>query len=64
MQKLDKIDYSKLLGFDSVRDRISGSVDFRDETVAAALGAKVGQEEAKPAHNSRATAKANQPGSQ
>jgi hypothetical protein len=42
MHKLDKIDYSKLLGFEAVSDRISGSVDFLDETIGATLGAKVG----------------------
>ena len=41
MHKLDKIDYSKLLGFQSVSDRISGSVDFGDETIGAKLGAKM-----------------------
>jgi hypothetical protein len=46
MQKLDRIDYAKLLGFASVSDRISGSVDFQDETIGAKLGAKVGDPEA------------------
>jgi len=44
MQKPDKIDYAKLLGFDAVSDQISGSVDFQDETIGAKLGAKVGAE--------------------
>jgi hypothetical protein len=42
MKKSNEIDYSKLLGFESVGEQISGSVDFQDETVAAKLGAKVG----------------------
>jgi hypothetical protein len=37
-----KIDYSKLLGFESIGDLISGNVDFQDEALAAKLGAKVG----------------------
>ena len=44
MQKPDKIDYAKLLGFDAVSDQLSTGVDFQDETVAARLGAKVGTE--------------------
>jgi len=48
MQKTDKIDYAKLLGFDAVSDQISGSVDFQNETIAAKLGAKVGDGEAGP----------------
>jgi len=44
MQKPDKIDYAKLLGFDTVNDQLSAGVDFQDETVAARLGAKVGTE--------------------
>ena len=48
MQKTDKIDYAKLLGFDVVSDQISGSVDFQDETIGAKLGAKVGDGETGP----------------
>jgi len=40
----NKIDYSKLLGFESIGDMISGSVDFQDDAVAAKLGAKVGND--------------------
>ena len=36
------IDYARLLGFAAVSDRLSGSVDFRDENLGAKLGAKVG----------------------
>jgi len=39
---MQKIDFSKLLGFASVSDRISGSVDFQDQAVSTTLGAKVG----------------------
>ncbi len=42
MPKPDKIDFSKLFGFASVSDRISGSVDFQDQAVSTMLGAKVG----------------------
>lgn len=44
MNSRAKIDFERLLGFDSVGDRISGSVDFQDETLGAKLGAKVGIE--------------------
>ena len=36
------IDYAQLLGFELVSDRVVEGVDFRDETVGAKLGAKVG----------------------
>ena len=40
MSKQD-LDYSKLLGFDAVKfDR---ALDFKDETIGARLGAKVGE---------------------
>ena len=42
--RINKIDYAKLLGFESVAEQISGSVDFQDETLNAKLGAKVGVE--------------------
>jgi hypothetical protein len=42
MKHTDRIDFAKLLGFDTVRDEISGSVDFQDEAIEAKLGAKVG----------------------
>jgi hypothetical protein len=44
MQKTYKIDYAKLLGFDTVGDQLSGSIDFQDETIDSKLGAKVGTE--------------------
>ena len=36
------LDFAQLLGFGNLADRINESVDFQDETVAARLGAKVG----------------------
>jgi hypothetical protein len=38
-----KMDYSKLLGFDMVAKDVTGGVDFKDATVGAKLGAKVGK---------------------
>ena len=46
MQTPDKIDYAKLLGFDTVSDQLSAGVDFQDETISAKLGGKVGAMEA------------------
>lgn len=42
MQKTRAIEYARLLGFASISDQLSGSVDFRDENLGAKLGAKVG----------------------
>jgi hypothetical protein len=43
MQKPDKIDFSKLLGFATVADQLcSDTIDLQDLTVGARLGAKVG----------------------
>ena len=42
---MKKIDYSKLLGFATVSDRPSIKIDFRDDTIGAKLGAKVGVKE-------------------
>lgn len=44
MQKLETIDFSKLFGFQTVSEGIDEGPDFRDETVGAKLGAKVGLE--------------------
>jgi hypothetical protein len=44
VDKCDKIDFAKLLGFDGVSDQISGPVDFQNDTINAKLGAKVGVE--------------------
>jgi hypothetical protein len=43
MQKPDKIDFTKLLGFETVADQLSEIADFQDETLGAKLGAKVGE---------------------
>jgi hypothetical protein len=40
----NKIDYSKLLGFETVEVLISDGVDFQDEALAAKLGAKIGND--------------------
>jgi hypothetical protein len=42
MKHPDRIDFAKLLGFDTVGDEISGCVDFQDDAIEAKLGAKVG----------------------
>ena len=44
MAKIGSIDFSKLLGFALVADAGSDGIDFRNQTVAARLGAKVGLE--------------------
>lgn len=45
-----KIDFGCLLGFSVLGDKDSGVVDFKDATLAARLGAKVGlPETTKPA---------------
>jgi len=38
---MSNIDYSKLLGFQTVSDHLTGTIDFKDET----LGTKVGPPE-------------------
>ena len=45
MQKPEKIDFTKLLGFETVADVLSEGIDFQDETTGAKLGAKVGDKE-------------------
>jgi hypothetical protein len=45
MSKANKIDFAKLLGFETVTCELSETVDFRDETLGAKLGAKVGDVE-------------------
>jgi hypothetical protein len=44
MKKASEINYSKLLGFESVGDLISGDIDFQDDALAAKLGAKIGND--------------------
>jgi hypothetical protein len=41
-----KVQFSKLLGFSTVADR-SGELDFRDPTIDARLGAKLGTKQGK-----------------
>ena len=53
MQKLNKIDYSQLLGFEVMNEQPSASVDFQDETFAARLGAKGGGRAKRPGRASR-----------
>jgi hypothetical protein len=42
MSEPTKIDYSKLLGFDTVADELKKGIDFKNPTVAGKVGAKVG----------------------
>jgi hypothetical protein len=42
MRGIKKIDFTKLLGFETISDQVSEGLDFQDETVAAKLGAKIG----------------------
>src|SRR6476646_2258840 len=39
---MSNIDYGKLLGFQTVSDHLTGTIDFKDETLGTKLGAKVG----------------------
>ena len=55
--KNSTLDFTKLLGFDSVADQLSDGVDFQDETIGAKLGAKVGAEPVEPMKKVTATAK-------
>ena len=41
---MQKIDFSKLVGFAAVADEIGDSVDFQADVIEAKLGAKVGTE--------------------
>ena len=43
MREIKKLDFTKLLGFETVSEQVSGTVDFQDETIASKLGAKVGE---------------------
>lgn len=45
---MEKIDFSKLLGFDCVAQELAYGLDFQDPTVDAKLGAKVGFEPKEP----------------
>ena len=44
MRKARGIDFARLLGFETLGERISDGIDFRDESIANKLGAKVGAE--------------------
>jgi hypothetical protein len=48
VKDLGRLDFTKLLGFDSVSDQILDAIDFQDETIGAKLGAKVGEEPSVP----------------
>lgn len=45
MQKSDRIDFAKLLGFELVTRELLENFDLQDATVGAKLGAKVGDAE-------------------
>lgn len=45
MQKPDSINFGKLLGFETLTWELLTEIDFQDETLAARLGAKVGDPE-------------------
>lgn len=49
MRDIEVIDFERLLGFDTVSDRLQQSVDFHDATIGARLGAKVGDPTTGPA---------------
>ena len=49
MGKTVHLDFRSLLGFRAVSDAVDGTVDFQNETVAARLGAKVGETDDGPA---------------
>jgi hypothetical protein len=42
MQKPDRIDFAKLLGFELVTRELLENFDLQEETIGAVLGAKVG----------------------
>lgn len=44
MQKPDRIDFAKLLGFELVTRELLENFDLQEETIGAKLGAKVGAE--------------------
>jgi hypothetical protein len=55
LKKTSEINYSKLLGFETIDGLISGDLDFQDEAVAAKLGAKVGLDPGPPAAPGKAS---------
>ncbi len=48
MSENHKIDFSKLLGFQVMSEKLAGHIDFQDETFAGRLGAKVGGKDDAP----------------
>jgi hypothetical protein len=42
MRESKKIDFTKLLGFETISEQASKGLDFQDETISAKLGAKIG----------------------
>jgi hypothetical protein len=42
MEKHDKVDFGRLLGFETVGEQLEDGVDFRNETISDRLGAKIG----------------------
>ena len=45
MQKPDKLNFAGLFGFETVSNKLSSGLDFQDDSIAAKLGAKVGDGE-------------------
>ncbi len=54
MDETNHLDFTKLLGFNTVADELSGGLDLQDETFGDKLGAKVG--DGTEAHSSRLNA--------
>jgi hypothetical protein len=48
MKRRHKINFSKLLGFALIADHLSATVNLRDDTVGARIGAKVGEKPTTP----------------
>jgi hypothetical protein len=60
MPETKRIDLQRLLGFDTVSHDLSGHLDFKNDTVEARLGAKVGAEVLIACELASSTAKAEQ----
>lgn len=45
MKQLDKLDFSKLLGFATVSEDLQGRINFQDASIGPKLGAKVGDKD-------------------
>jgi hypothetical protein len=52
MSENKKLDFTKLLGFETVSEQVVEELDFQDETISAKLGAKVGDPPVEPAADS------------